>query len=96
MGIGIHTGEAVLGNVGSDIRTKYDMIGRNVNLTARIQSYAEGGQILVSEELRNELAGNIDIDESATISVQPKGIREEVSLYSMTGCGSLKVKDKKQ
>ncbi len=96
MGIGIHTGEAILGNVGSDIRTKYDMIGRNVNLTARIQSYAKGGQILVSEELKEELKEEIQIDESGTVTVQPKGIKEEVSLYDMTGCGNLRLRNRQK
>lgn len=50
MGIGIHTGEAILGNIGSNIRTKYDMIGRNVNLTSRIEGFTKGGQILISPE----------------------------------------------
>ena len=85
-----------LGNVGSDIRTKYDMIGRNVNLTARIQSYAKGGQILVSEELKEELKGEIQIDESGTVRVQPKGIKEEVSLYDMTGCGNIRLRNRQK
>ena len=92
MGIGIHTGDAILGNIGSSIRTKYDMIGRNVNLTARIQSYALGGQILVSEEMKEELEGSIVVNEAGTLSVKPKGISEEVKLYDMTGCGNLKLK----
>ena len=50
MGIGIHTGEAILGNIGSQTRMKYDMIGRNVNLASRIEGFTRGGQILVSRE----------------------------------------------
>jgi adenylate cyclase len=48
MGIGIHTGPVVVGNVGSPERMKYGVVGSHVNLTSRIQSYTTGGQILVS------------------------------------------------
>ena len=54
MGIGIHTGQVVLGNIGSPERMKYGVVGRHVNLTARIQSYTTGGQILISETTRRE------------------------------------------
>lgn len=49
MGIGLNSGEAVLGNIGSDHHMKYGAIGANVNLTARIESFTVGGQILASE-----------------------------------------------
>ena len=48
MGIGVHTGEVVVGNIGSHKRTKYAVVGSHVNLTSRIQSYTIGGQILIS------------------------------------------------
>ena len=42
MGIGVNTGEVVVGNIGSDKRTKYDVVGAQVNLTARIQAVTVG------------------------------------------------------
>ena len=49
MGIGIHTGQVVVGNIGSPERMKYGVVGRHVNLTSRIQSYTTGGQVLISD-----------------------------------------------
>ena len=45
LGIGLNTGEVVMGNIGSKKRIKYAVVGRAVNLTARIESYTVGGQI---------------------------------------------------
>ena len=42
MGIGINTGEVVVGNIGSEKRTKYGIVGNHVNLTYRIESYTTG------------------------------------------------------
>ena len=56
MGIGIDTGQVVVGNIGSPARMKYGVVGSHVNLTSRIQSYTTGGQILISETTRRELA----------------------------------------
>lgn len=49
IGIGLHTGEATIGYIGSDKRSEYTAIGDTVNLASRLESNAEGGQILMSE-----------------------------------------------
>ncbi len=88
MGIGIHTGEAILGNIGSAVRTKYDMIGRNVNLASRIETYTKGGQILVSEQEKDEAGSQLVINEQGTMTVRPKGIHSDIQIYDVIGFGS--------
>jgi adenylate cyclase len=49
VGLGLHTGEATVGYIGSEKRSEYTAIGDTVNLASRLQSNARGGQILISE-----------------------------------------------
>ena len=74
MGIAIHTGEVVVGNIGSDKRAKYGVVGSPVNLTARIESYTVGGQILVSDRTRRE--GGADLSVGSRGRRPDEGLRE--------------------
>jgi len=85
MGIALHTGEVVVGNIGSDKRAKYGVVGSPVNLTARIESYTVGGQILVSDRTRRE--GGADLSVGAEVVVQMKGFEKPVSAWDVRGVG---------
>ncbi|MGK7944378.1 MAG: CHASE2 domain-containing protein [Microcystaceae cyanobacterium] len=83
MGIGVNTGEVVVGNIGSEKRTKYGVVGAQVNLTYRIESYTVGGQILISESTLNQAWGQIVVN--STKEVQPKGIPQPITIYDVGG-----------
>ena len=49
VGMGLHTGEAIIGYIGSDRRSEYTAIGDTVNTSSRLESNARGGEILISD-----------------------------------------------
>jgi adenylate cyclase len=83
MGIGLHTGEVVVGNIGSTKRSKYGVVGRTVNLTARIESFTVGGQVLVSPTLIHAADGGLILGEE--INVHAKGMREPLKCRELLG-----------
>jgi PAS domain S-box-containing protein len=85
MGIGLHTGQVVVGNIGSPERMKYGVVGSHVNLTSRIQACTTGGQILVSETTRQELGNKLKIGKQ--MEVRAKGIEHPVVLFEALGIG---------
>lgn len=85
MGIGVHTGTVVVGNIGSVKRSKYGIVGKNVNLTSRIESYTVGGQILVSAQTLDACGPILRVD--STLEVMPKGVSEPITLYEIGGIG---------
>jgi adenylate cyclase len=58
VGIGLHTGEATVGYIGSERRSEYTAIGDTVNLAARLESRAQGGQILSSHAVIEAAPGH--------------------------------------
>jgi len=86
MGIGVHTGRVIVGNIGSERRTKYAAVGANVNLAGRIESYTTGGQLLVSESTRDAIRAPLEV--AHTFMVEPKGSARRITLFEVTGIGA--------
>jgi adenylate cyclase len=83
MGIAVHTGPVVVGNIGSQERTKYAVVGPTVNLTGRIESYTVGGQILISDETRRAVGDVVAV--SDRLEIQAKGTKDPVALWNLRG-----------
>ena len=85
MGIGVSTGEVIAGNIGSETRIKYSVIGSTVNLAARIEGITGGGQIFASAATFDEIR---DIARTAGhLNVKLKGLNQPVPIYEITGIG---------
>ncbi|MGH7207321.1 MAG: adenylate/guanylate cyclase domain-containing protein [Nitrospiraceae bacterium] len=78
MGIGVHTGQVVVGNIGSPERMKYGVVGSHVNVTSRIQSYTVGGQVLISEATRQAVGPILTIEKD--MEIKAKGFEQPVRL----------------
>ena len=63
LAIGVHTGSAVIGNIGSETRMEYTAIGDTVNVAARLESIAGPMQILISSQTREAAEGLFDFVE---------------------------------
>lgn len=97
-GIGLNCGEAVVGNIGCEIRMDYTAIGDTVNTAARLEANAAGGEILISEALYERLKDRIDAQFKGEITLKGKalpvkvysvlGVKSENPIFSRTYCNS--------
>ncbi|MBW2611569.1 MAG: adenylate/guanylate cyclase domain-containing protein [Deltaproteobacteria bacterium] len=79
MGIGINTGQVVVGNIGSEVRTKYGVVGRAVNVAARIESNTTGGEVFVGESTYTEIRSRAVTEKPHTAMM--KGLKSPLVYY---------------
>jgi adenylate cyclase len=84
-GIGINTGVALAGNIGSAGRSEYTVIGDSVNTASRICSSAPGGEVWIGAETYNQTKDYLETEELE--AQQLKGKSEPIKVYRVTACG---------
>jgi class 3 adenylate cyclase/HAMP domain-containing protein len=83
MGIAVNTGLVVVGNIGSEKRAKYSVVGSQVNFTGRMESYSVGGQVLISASTYDRVRDLVEVQ--GTMQVQMKGMPLAATLYDIRG-----------
>ncbi len=82
IGCGIHTGEALVGNVGTEFRDQFTALGPHVNFAARIEARSRSGQILVSQTTASRVRDAIGLTEAGEIG-DIKNISGEFKLFEV-------------
>jgi class 3 adenylate cyclase len=85
MGVGINTGSVIVGNIGSEVRTKYGIVGTSVNIAARIESSTIGGQVLIGETTYRLVEALVTAESPQTVMM--KGLKKPLVSYPVIAIG---------
>ncbi len=72
VGIGMHTGPLVAGNLGGAARMDYSVIGDTVNIVARLEGVAEAGDVIITQNTRDMIGDNFVLKELKPVKVKGK------------------------
>jgi adenylate cyclase len=84
IGIGINSGAAVVGNLGSSHFMNYTVIGPSINLAQRLEAKAKAGEIWVHESLARIVDGKVPKPTRKEVNVKVKGVAESLTAYVYT------------
>ena len=85
MGIGLCTGQVVAGNIGSETRAKYGVVGQPVNLAARVESFTVGEDVLIADAVLRAAGDTVQTGPARTVQV--KGSDEPLTIHPVLGVG---------
>ena len=80
-GVGVHCGQAVVGNIGCDFRMDYTAIGDTVNVSERLESLAKAGQVLISEQIYEHVKDRFQAEYIGELAL--KGRQDKVKAFAL-------------